>query len=199
MKLWRRIGRIVLGVLVMPFLLSACGEKLTVPTVEEAAEIMKVGIGFPRVRTAELPVEVDKNDWQSAFSVGNRLNQFYKAGLVQYTAPEGKDKIYRVTLTDKGREALSDNEIHPGGTYNRGFYSVTLALDKFEQVFKVTDYEVYELGTGIDDMYTSDVTFGWIPTKVTPYGEAMGIKENVPEKASKGIIWWAGKWKYMSQ
>jgi|GEM_PF-3542277 len=198
MKLRRRVSALVFGV-AMSFFLSACGEKLAVPTADEAAEIMKIGIGFPRVRIAELPVEVDKNDWQSAFSVGNRLNQFYKAGLVQYIVPKGKERVYRVTLTDKGQAALFDNEVHPGGTYNRGFYRVKLALDKFDQVFNVAEYEVYELGTGIDDMFTSDVTFGWTPTEVTPYGEAMGIEEGRPEKASKGIIWWAGKWKYMSQ
>lgn len=198
MMLRRGVGVPFLSVVTL-FLLSACGEKLAVPTADEAAEIMRLGIGFPRVRTAEIPVEVDKNDWQSAFSVGNRLNQFYKAGLVDYTVPEGKDNIYRITLTDKGRAAHAEEEIHSGGTYNRGFYKVKLALDRFDQVFNVTDYEVYDLGTGIDDMYTSDVTFGWTPVEVTPFGAAMGIKEGQPEKASKGIIWWAGKWKYMSQ
>ncbi len=198
MKLRGRVAGLVLGAVVSFFLL-ACTKDLEVPTTEEAAKIIKTGIGFPRVRTAELPVEVDKNDWQSAFSVGNRINQFYKAGLVQFSVPEGKERFYHITLTPKGQTALLDKEVHPGGEYNRGFYLVTLALDKFDKVFKVSDSQEYDLGTGIDYMYTADVTFGWTPTEVTPFGKAMGIKDGQSEKVSKGIIWWAGKWKYMTK
>jgi hypothetical protein len=189
---------LVLG-LCIGLVISACGGEVKVPTVEEAAEIMKSGIGFPRTRTVELPVEVDQNDWQSAFSVGNRLNQFYKAGLVEYTAPEGNEKLYKITLTDKGSAALTDKKIYRGGEYNHGYYQVKLSLDKFDRVFSVKEYQTYEIGTGVSDMLTTDVTFSWIPTEVTPFGEAMNIKENQPERASKGIILWAGKWKYMSQ
>lgn len=198
MQLMKMLFR--LSILLLCLTVASCGDSLTLPSNEEAGEIISKGIGFPRVRSAEVPVEVDRNDWQSAFSVGNDLNLFYKAGLVTFTEPGELERIYHVELTELGRDYLLDEgKLHRGGTYKLGFYRVKLAVDHFDQVFNVKDYKTYEGPTGNADMHVSDITYGWIPTDVTRFGTALGIRENEAEKTSSAVMWWGGEWKYMSR